>query len=116
MPWVGAAPGPLFGVGDESCFYGVVVNVGDDVGEVLFVADIPPDVGHGLAGFANELSDGVGGVGFPGSHDRIHAPAVDGLEEDMNVVGHDGPCDDPVAFSVEVEKGVLNNTSAVGSP
>jgi hypothetical protein len=41
--------------------------------------------------------------------------AVDRLDQDVNVVGHDYPCKQAIAFAVEMLEGVIDNASNLGS-
>jgi hypothetical protein len=108
----GAGVGPVLGGRTEFGFDGVVADISDGIVVMVQIADIAivvfafPD---GTGGLVREI-DLTGGEGFP-TFDYARERFVFGLDEGVDMIGHDNPFKEAVALAIEVEKSALHDFS-----
>lgn len=118
VPGEGAAPRPLFGPCNEASLHWIIVNIGDGLLEVAFISHetIPilpvPEGMERLFSFSCQMRvDQARGELLPCGDDFRDFPAVDRLDQRVNVIGHDNPREKTVALRVEIQEGSLDDSS-----
>ena len=105
------APWPVFRLFAESGFYGVVTDVCPRVRKVYFITDVAvviiprPEASLG----SKQAVDLPSTEYFPRFHKIAELGSFWAMNEDMDVVWHDAPFQDPVAVSVEMQKSILQD-------
>ncbi|HYR64537.1 MAG TPA: hypothetical protein VEP47_00325 [Reyranella sp.] len=85
--------------------------------QMAFVSHIPIEV-VGMPerpGPADLNIGALGGEGLPASDDLAQGKAIQHLDYDVNVVRHEAPSQQSIAFSIEVEQGTLYQRGNLGS-
>jgi len=107
---VGAAPLPVFRFRNQAGLHGIEVDILDRFAQMRFVADVPIPVfavpngrDHILAATAKEGANLSRRELFPRGRDFRDGPGFNRLEEDMHVIGHYDPCQQPITSPVKAQ-------------
>ena len=106
-----AAPWPVIRLFAESGFYGVVTDVCSCVRKVILITDVAvviilrPEVSLS----SKQAVDLPGTECFPRFHKIAELGSFWAMNEDMDVVWHHAPFQEPVSVSIEMQKSALQD-------
>ena len=109
-PTASASPSPVVRVVDEARCHRVVFDVVADRFEVSLVSHIAvPVVWAPKPAGSTDMADRSGGVPFPRLNHLRQRPGRRGFNENVDVVRHDHPAQQPVPFGISKEQGVFDD-------